>query len=409
MGDRRRDKRRGQRTAAIACVAVLAVLVSGCNERDGREAHSGRAVIEVDEPSALVDRAIETRITGLGPEEKITVSAGARSPRATWRSRATFRADEDGVVDLTRDKPLDGSYAKADGMGLFWSLKARKKSVGGFLLPPPQEQRTYRVRLTVAGEDGKVRGRRTVTRVRMAENVRHRHLSVEQDGLNGSLYLPPKGSPDAAPVLVVGGSEGGDSGRGKAALLASHGHPALSLCYFGCTGRPEHLAGIELEYFARAARHLLRQDGALPRKLVVMGGSRGSEAAQLLGQHHPELVEDVVAFASSNLIGPALADTREPAWTRHGQSLPPDIPLDRVRGSVLGVAGGSDYLWDAEWLSRGIAKAGRLLVYENAGHFVGGPPYLPEPTPGYRYGGTRAADAAAKADAWPKAMELVRS
>ncbi|WP_281728005.1 acyl-CoA thioester hydrolase/BAAT C-terminal domain-containing protein [Streptomyces sp. RKND-216] len=48
------------------------------------------------------------------------------------------------------------------------------------------------------------------------------------------------------------------------------------------------------------------------------------------------------------------------------------------------------------------------MTYEKAGHFVSGPPYLPEAKPGWRYGGTRAANAAAKADAWPEVLKLVR-
>ncbi|MDT0380474.1 acyl-CoA thioesterase/bile acid-CoA:amino acid N-acyltransferase family protein [Streptomyces sp. DSM 42041] len=322
--------------------------------------------------------------------------------------RGTFRADGGGVVDLTEDQPLDGSYEKADGMGLFWSMKPGKKGVRWFAPPGSSDRPAYDVRLVVKAE-GKPSARRTVTRVGMGKGVRHRRLRVEKDDLHGELYLPPPGAQAAAPVLLFGGSEGGDTQWSRAALLASRGHPALSLCYFRCPGRPGHLEGIELEYFARAAEFLLGQEGVEDRKLVVAGSSRGSEAAQLLAQHRPGLVEDAVAFASSNHVAPALPDAGADAWTRDGEPVPQDwIPLDDVRGTVLGVAGGDDRLWDATYLSEPLAKRHRLLTYEKAGHFVSGPPYLPEAKAGWRYGGTRAANAAAKADAWPEVLKLVR-
>ena len=82
---------------------------------------------------------------------------------------------------------------------------------------------------------------------------------------------PPSGAARKAPVLLFGGSEGGRSFDGEAALLASRGHPALSLCYFACAGRPKELRDIELEYFVRAARLLRSRSGAERDGLAVVG------------------------------------------------------------------------------------------------------------------------------------------
>jgi dienelactone hydrolase len=405
----RRDFRR---TALLAGAALAFVTpLAGCAAPPQPPGH---VVLQVDHAEALTDQPVQLRVTGLRPHESVTVSAAAKGKETTWRSQASFRADGDGVVDLTKGTPRSGTYQKADGMGLFWSMHARHTAKHpAFVLSPPADQPAYTVRLTVADGDATL-ATRTVTRVRMADGVRHRWLNVDGDGVAGDLYLPKKGVPAAAPVLVLGGSEGGDwAVRSDAALFASHGHPALALCYFGCEGRPKHLQDISVEYLAKGARLLAGQDSAKRDKLVVIGYSRGAEAAQLLGQYHPELVEDVVCFSGSNVVNAALPDASKYAWTRHGKPVPEKaIPLDHVRGKVLDTVGGEDRLFSAEYLAQGVKKVGRLVVYPHAGHFAAGHPYLPEPRtkpmPGrHRVGGSRAANAASAVDAWPKVLELI--
>lgn len=392
--------------AALVSAALATGTAAGCAGGPAPPDH--RPAVEVDKPTALFDEAVRPRITGLPSWETVRVTATTEGPRSRWRSTATFRADGYGVIDLATARPLSGFYEKPDAMGLFWSMRPVRDEVKWFTPPASRQRPAYEVRIAVRSE-GEVVAARTVTRVAMADGVRRRSLTVADHGLNGELYLPAEDAPAAAPVLVFGGSEGGNASTGSAALLASRGHPALALCYFGCAGRPAQLEEIAMEYFVRAAEYLLRQDGVRERKLVVMGASRGSEPAQLLGQHHPELVEDVVVFASSNLAGHAWPNREKAAWTRDGRDVVGIyIPLYDVRGTVLGVVGGDDRLWAAETLSRNIAREHRLLVYEKAGHFVSGPPYVPEPLPGPRIGGTQAANAAANADAWPQVLALIR-
>ncbi|URN12605.1 hypothetical protein LUW77_15885 [Streptomyces radiopugnans] len=219
---------------------------------------------------------------------------------------------------------------------------------------------------------------------------------------------------------MIGGSEGGDSMRDIAALLASRGHPALSVCYFGCEGRPKELARIGLEYFARAAELLARQRAADPGHLLVIGASRGSEPAQMLAQYHPGLVEDVVVYASSNQVDDAISADHVHAWAMEGEPYAEEaVPLGRVRGKVLGIVGDEDGVWSSEYRSEPIAEeeGNELLVYPEAGHFVAGHPYLPEQRTTYPVegggeidtGGTRAGNARAKADSWPKVLHLLRN
>ena len=407
-----------KRMTGMSAGLVTAVLMAtvGCS---GAGAYSKSPVITVDKPKALFDEPVRLRVNGLAAGQRVTISAAAEDRKRTeWRSEAVFRANGEGVVDLERARPLEGTYRMTDAMGLFWSMRATKGRPPGFGLELPQNQDSFDVDVTVSS-GGKDIAQRTLTRIRMKSGVRHRPLTVAEDEVHGTLYLPPKGSPRAAPVLLFGGSDGGDRRAGVAALLASRGHPALSLCYFRCPDRPDRLEDIELEYFVTAAELLVKQDTAAPEHLVVMGTSRGSEAAQLLGQNYPRTFEDVVVFASSNRVHGAFPDSGS-AWAKDGAAIPENawIPLDRVRGTVLGVVGGEDGLWPAESLSLPIwSSEHRLLTYPKAGHRVGGPPYLPEdpirsthPVDGNEMdlGGSRPANAAAKAHAWPRILQLIR-
>jgi pimeloyl-ACP methyl ester carboxylesterase len=107
----------------------------------------------------------------------------------------------------------------------------------------------------------------------------------------------------------------------QAAVLASRGHPALAVAYFGLPGLPATLTRIPLEYFATALRWLARQPGVNSDRIIVVGTSRGSEAAQLLGVHYPDLVHSVVALSPSSVANPDPART-----SRHGRGTASQCP-----------------------------------------------------------------------------------
>ncbi|URN12606.1 acyl-CoA thioesterase/BAAT N-terminal domain-containing protein [Streptomyces radiopugnans] len=171
----------GKRTGAAVC-ALAALLGSAACSAEREEPFGGRAVIEVDRPVALVDEAVRIRVTGVAPGQEITVSAETGSLHGDWRSRAVFRADGKGVVDLDRAEPLRGTYGGADGMGLFWSMKAERKGIGSYWIEPPHERPGLDVRLTVTGRGAEL-AERTLTRLQMAEGVRHRELTADEDGV----------------------------------------------------------------------------------------------------------------------------------------------------------------------------------------------------------------------------------
>ncbi|MGW3442096.1 acyl-CoA thioesterase/BAAT N-terminal domain-containing protein [Streptomyces sp. NPDC001076] len=410
----------GRRVATCAAIAVVAVSL-GCSAGGVQSAkHSRTAVITVDKSATLADEPVHFRITGLLSGEEVTVTSRATDERGVhWSGRAVVTADAKGVVALDRARPRTGTYRGADGMGLFWSMTpdTGDPDTNSIALTDPQHTPSYKVRVAVV-TGGRTIAQRTLTRTFQAEGVRYKELTSAKDGLSGKLFLPPAGAPHRAPVLLLGGSEGGVTpiNQFKAALLASRGHPALALCYFGCPGQPEYLADVSLEYIASAARFLRAQPQADPRRLMVTGASRGSEAAQLMAQYYPDLVRDAVVYAPSrntNGTYPPNCCETQAAWTKDGKSLNlVPIPLSHVRGMVLAVAGGDDSLWGSLSSAQSIAQqpnaAGRktkALLFPKAGHGIGSFPYLPIAANG---GGTRAANERSMESSWPQLLQLLQ-
>jgi dienelactone hydrolase len=112
------------------------------------------------------------------------------------------------------------------------------------------------------------------------------------------------------------------------------------------------------------------------------------------------------------------------AWTWHGSPLPQGvIPLDHVDGPVLAIAGAQDQLWYSQtWARQIMTELDRdhdrfphqALTYQGSGHGVGTFPYLATgvrfPTTSgviLEHGGTRAGDAAARAQGWPKTLAFL--
>ena len=414
---------------------MAAALLVGC-QGISQQAHP---VLNLDPVAAPVDAPLSIQLKGLEPSQQVTIRAHTSDQGgATWSSSATYTADDAGVVDLSRRKPVAGSYNTTDTVGLLWSLAPDGGGTAGFFVPPVSGE----VVTLTAEVGGRQVAIRTLTRLVKSPDVSSQVEQFAEAGFRGE-YFARSGTSRHEALMVFGGSEGGLSTT-LASLLAGHGYPTLALAYFGLPGLPDALENIPLEYFVRALKWLREQPEVDPSHVLVLGVSRGSEAALLLGSNFPELVEGVIACDPSSVANPGLDPTgglASAAWTLGGKPVPTVsvselgdpkpagdpaaiIPVERIRGPVLLVAGQADRLWPSSAYARAIiarlddAHDGFLhqdLDYPAAGHAVGAlVPNLPEPDTVVtsRYGlldlgGTRAADAAAKADAWPKLLAFL--
>jgi dienelactone hydrolase len=356
--------------------------------------------LEVNPTQVMLDQTAAIRVTGLQPGQQVTLRGdlvdGKDQP---WAAEADFVADGGGIVDLTRQAPVKGSYKTVSAMGLVWSMTPTAKDVRIYQLPRNLGPQRIRFHLLL---DGKETASAELEQLAVAPGVRWENL---EGTLRGRLFLP-SGAGRHAAVLVLGGSEGGVPAQ-RAAWLASHGYVALALCYFRCEGRPDSLLRIPLEYFQQALAWLMARPEVDPQRLAVMGTSRGGELALQLGSMFVPL-KAVVAYVPANVRYPACCGYPGlmPAWTWGGRDLtfaPPRmrdrsmemdaaIHVEMTHGPILMIGATDDGVWpSAEMVD---TAAGRLrgahfrypvvaLIYRHAGHRAG----MPQITPAWNRGG----------------------
>ena len=397
-------------------LALIAFVAAACTACGGTSSVQGRGAPR----TSLLDRPLAIRVTGAKAGSRVTVTARENG----WSAHGTFRVPAGGTVDLAHASSLAGSYTGRHAMGLLWSMRPSGAVTGG---PTPWDGGTVELDVTLGSRH---LATTLATRRHSAPGLRTRVLDVAHDGLYGRFYsLPPDGKQHPG-VVIWGGSEGGLSVEPDAKLLASHGFPTLALAYFAEPGLPAELARIPLEYFARAVRFVDRQPGVDPRRTVVYGESRGSEAALELGVHFPALVHGVVGIVPASEVEPgnvAQSFPGVPAWTLRGKAIPfegsaANIPVEKIRGPILVSGGGQDLVWPSYYHALDIAERSRerhgppvtVVNFPAAGHFGSAAPYLPSGDAFYHggvrhpIGGTTAANAEARAALWPRILRFLR-
>jgi len=415
--------------------------------------------ILVDRPTALVDDAIAITLRGFPPRQPVTISAVQAFPSSTrYRAEATFISDDRGMVDVSTQAPVDGTYDGLSPMGLFWSAERLPGEAHR-----PAEDSIMWLRSVDLEASGPWGAHAELTLERRVAGPGVTRQVVRAEGVVGTLFLPPALGPHPTVLVLSGGGGGVDEHWG--AILASHGYAALSLGYFNAPGLPRGLVDIPLEYFEKAIRWMRRQPWLRDHFLAVYGPSRGGELALLLGATFAD-INAVAAWVPSGVLFWALGRP-EPdgpgsgaAWTFRGRPLPylqennpyagiapaeaahgqpvawapaylehlkdgdaverATIPVENIQGPVLLVSGSDDQLWPSSALAdiamrrleaHDFAFPFRHLRYEGAGHLIK-VPYGPLTArvsgldvEGFAgklcsHGGTAKADAAAGADAW---------
>jgi dienelactone hydrolase len=436
------------RLLAAAVAAVLAAMpLTACAALPrSRRAPAPGVGFRISQRDSRYDVPLDVRVTGLRPGERVTVGLSATNEAGSrWSARATFVARAQ-VLDLAASPPVAGSYRGVAGMGLFESMRNRR-FVSYF---GPRDPQPFTLTAVIRG---RLAASTTLVRELTSGDAQCVQQTVATAGFFGSYCAPARGAPRRPAVLIFGGSEGGLAVADLARLLASRGYPALALAYFHAPGRPANLVRIPLEYFAQAARWLRRtagdasagtaSGGTGSRPLVAWGFSRGSEAALLLGVHFPGLVSAVIAGSPSSVTNEAFSSSSalppdEAAWTLGGRPLPVAsppgdprsaanpaavIPVGRIRGPVLLLAGADDQLWPSPSYARAIMAAlaahhdpylHQLKEFGGAGHVAGfampydaGPARIAEGRDVLNVGGTPVINSMAETGAWRDALAFL--
>lgn len=388
---------------------------------------------EVRPESALVDEPIAVVVRGLAPASRVVVGLRGYGDAPHWSSSATFVADANGVVDLTRMAPARGDYDGVDAMGLFWSARhdsspreLPERRVDASMPPAEVWQLT-------ASVDGAVVAMASVARRAVAADVTV--TAVHDRGLAGVFYQPPGAGRHPA-VLVLSGSGGGVMPASSfPGGLASRGYAVLALAYFGVGGLPPSLHEIPLESFGMALEWLAAQPSVDPKRLGVLGVSRGGELALLLGSIAPQL-RTVVAYVPADIVvGGCCSGRSEASWTIGGRALAWSFParedsraaihVEQIHGAVLLISGRSDGVWPSTAMSNSVmARLERNhfsyphehLAYADAGHGIGRPysstmdlDHVRHPLTGrvISLGGTPAGTAKAREDSWRRVLAFL--
>jgi dienelactone hydrolase len=427
---------------------------------------SSVVAVTVDPERALFDAPVRIHIAGCPPGARIRLRLRAETLHA--ESAAEYRADAYGGVDLATAAPIAGNYSKNDPMGLFWS--ARFDEGAGVLPMMETLARLEPIAYTLHVEAVDLHiGSTSFARGVLDKGVTR--VPVRDGRIRGAFFS--RGDATACPaVVILGGSDGGNTFEYVAALLAARGFAALALAYFAYDDLPQDLVEIPLEYFAEAIAWLRARPEVGGNRVGVLGMSRGGELALLLGATLPD-VATVVALMPSALTGGGLgrnpASMARAAWTLAGKPLafiPPrfdpdamkafgdamatgapfamargfsrllegagpafeaaTIPVERTSGPILLMSGGDDQVWPSTRFAElaldrlrvhGFAYASEHLSYPEAGHFACLPPYVPTSVTWSKHpqvpmnlemGGTPQANAHASADAWPRIIDFLR-
>ncbi|PXX41456.1 acyl-CoA thioester hydrolase/BAAT C-terminal domain-containing protein [Undibacterium pigrum] len=407
---------------------------------------------------ALSGEPLGISLKGLQPGQTVNILAERRfAPNAPiYMSTVEMQADAQGNITLATSASKAGSYTGVDAAGLFWSMQPSNKV--------DADWQAAETRLTALA------GQQQLAQMKFA--LRSSITPVKTETIGGhagtKIYLPATSvNADSKPpvVIILGGSEGGDSaGRRFGLKLAARGFAAVSYPYYSpntprgqeVPGLPKDFIDIPIDGLDALYKTLAARNDIDSSHIALMGGSKGAEMALLSASLLP-WVKAVVAIAPSDLVWEGFAMDRlleagrYGSFSYQGKPLPftPNAGLDKAfattqpvlghiyiegrkanperakaariavenfKGKLLLIAGGDDQMWPALEMANNIVTSRKaagleteLLSFPKAGHLVGGDGYSPNDyqTP-FAMGGNAREDGQAQTIAWPATMAFLK-
>ena len=270
--------------------------------------------IHVSSSTVLLDEPVEISVLNLTAHEQIEIEVLCKDKsNKVWVSRATFQADDSGMVNVAMQAPLSGSYSGMDAIGLFWSMECTNKEFPYFVWNE-QELQTH---ISVYSQD-KLRTQITIHRLLALPEIEKR--DVREHGLVGTFFYP-KSMKKGPGVIVIPASVGGIP-ETLAKLLASRGYAVLALGFFGLDGLPANLENIPLEYFQKAMQWFKEQPQVDPNNVAILGQSKGAELALLWAATLPDEMNAVIAYVPSSFVYGGSPNLNQVNWTYKSLPIP---------------------------------------------------------------------------------------
>ncbi|XP_054472586.1 bile acid-CoA:amino acid N-acyltransferase-like [Anoplopoma fimbria] len=405
---------------------------------------------------ALIDEPISIKGHFLPPQCPVTVCAQMHSDDGDlWEAFAHYNTNVDGTINLTRDHSVGGSYLGCEPMGLFWGLQPAPGSREGLRLRKNNVETPYVMLMSLL--EGHVSPSEKQSTELAAITTEHwymapgvRRTEIRQDGVVGTLFLPP--GPGPFPALLDLWGMGGGLVEYRSALFASRGYASLSLAYFGHKDLPfpQNRINVGDSYF-KSAYHLLQNHRQVcGDRIGIVGLSFGVYLSLKIAIEAG--VEPSCLICINGPVGSTIklsdADGRtenfesdQKHWVYDDQgcvsfkeiSLPANIPpeskvkIENLTCPLMYIVGEDDLssssMENANLIEETLRSASKShlftrLSYPGAGHLIE-PPYTPNSRVSLwsfkpkrlftLWGGHPAPHAAAQEDAWKKILDFLES
>ncbi|XP_003407608.2 acyl-coenzyme A amino acid N-acyltransferase 2-like [Loxodonta africana] len=400
--------------------------------------------------SALADEPVHIRVTGLPPFQMVTFKASLKDEKGNlFHSKAFYRANETGKVDLEQDPAFGGDYVGVHPMGLFWSLKPERAFQR--LLKQDVMASPFLVTLdlydSVCFQDlATAQPTASQTLQRWFSGPGMQRMQIREGRVRGALFLPPGEGPFPGVIDLFGGI--GGLVEFRASLLSAHGFAVLALAYFAYEDLPKQLQEVELEYFEEAVNLLLAHPKIQKSGIGVISVCKGAEIGLAMACYLKQVVATVcingfnaiftVPLRYKDLVVKPIHSFKERIQIHvsgavricHCMEDPRDelnrqsvLPVEKAQGRILFIVGENDECLNSrvyaeqavDQLQSHGKSSGRMLMYPGAGHLIE-PPYAPlcyaSWSPGFSrpilWGGDPAAHAAAQEHAWEEIQKFFR-
>ncbi|CAI9744160.1 acyl-coenzyme A amino acid N-acyltransferase 1-like [Octopus vulgaris] len=261
--------------------------------------------VTVNPENGLVDEQVSVSVSGLRPEENVTVSAtieqSSKKRETVFRSFGHFKASVDGCVNLVTDPCLAGTYTGIDPMGLFWSMTQAVGKHGRIMTHDATKSLDYTMMVHPGhisqhsdfSSDIKPLATKLVQRSFMRSGVRK--ITVNYGRLRGSLFIPSDETTNRQqrrryPAVIDLFGSTGSLIESRGALLASNGFITLSLAYFAYKDLPSVVNEVDFEYFEEAIDYLINHEQVSSEKGIgVLGTSLGGVIALYMAKECPQV------------------------------------------------------------------------------------------------------------------------
>ncbi|MEO1654210.1 MAG: acyl-CoA thioester hydrolase/BAAT C-terminal domain-containing protein [Bacteroidota bacterium] len=406
--------------------------------------------------SSLYHQPLHIKVQSFPANQEIKITLKAKDARGSqWKSEAIYRSNPQGIIDLSKDKSLAGSYRGIHPMGLFWSLQS-----------PDYHQFTtnkgFWAEFEIYQQDNLLSRKKVFRESTRSLNALNINYIQKRDSIIADFYLPD--TCQNCPAIIFLGGSGGGFRQERASLLASEGYAVLNLKYFRHESLPDGIVEIPLEYVHKAYQWLQQEKGVAPNKIGIMGRSRGSELAMLYAIYFSGL-SYVVAEVPSSVVWFGWAENKS-SWSYQGKPFPyaeysdeastrielgqqqrgeqfrempkflsafkdtamikrTRIPIEKLSCPVLFISGEDDQTWPsammAEMMMESLRKNNFSYPYQHfsypeAGHnFAGGGqgcgiPYLPpeDYSQSSARGGSDKGNALAAIQSWKVILDFVQ-